>query len=200
MPATARRTQLRQAFVAQLRDATMAEERVYSGRLMPIEELDLPAIIVHTREPEQIIGRSTSGFDGFERRRCIVSVVCVGQSEEDLDEELDTVAQQVEDALQAWVIPGFESADALLQDTSSGEPDFDGSLPTNAITLRYVVEYNTPYRVCSDPYVISDGPLEQSGAYPGGQVTPGCPADNIGTVCPIGGATIIVNGTPDPTP
>ncbi len=198
------RTLLRQAFVARLRDATVAEERVYSGRLMPIndeeDEPTLPAIVVHTREPEQVIDRSTSGFDGFERRRCIVSVICVAQSYDDLDEDLDTMAQQVEAALQAWIIPGFESADAMLMDTSSEPPDFDGSLTTNATTLRYAVEYNTPYRTCSNPYVISAGSLEQSGAYPGGQVTPGCPADSIGTVCPTGGATIIVNGTPDPTP
>lgn len=197
---THRRTQLRAAFVAQLRDATLAEERVYSGRLMAIEEPQLPAIVVHTRDSEQVIDRSTSGFDGFERRRCIVSVVCVGQSYDDMDEELDDMAAQVEAALQAWVIPGFESADALLLDTSSEPPDFEGSLTTGASTLRYAVEYTTPYRPCSDPYVLADGSLEQSGAYPGGRVTPGCPADNTGTVCPIGGATIIINGTPDPTP
>jgi hypothetical protein len=110
------------------------------------------------------------------------------------------MAAQVEASLQAWVIPGFESADPFLLDTSSEPPDFEGSLTTGATTLRYAVEYTTPYRGCSDPYVIDDGPLEQSGAYPGGQVNPGCPADNIGTVCPIGGATIIINGTPDPTP
>jgi hypothetical protein len=193
---THRRTLLRQAFVAQLRDATVAEERVYSGRLMPIEEPELPAIVVHTREPEQVIDRSTSGFDGFERRRCIVSVIVVAQSYDDVDEVLDTMAGQVEAALQAWIIPGFESADAMLMDTSSDPPDFDGSLTTNATTLRYAVEYNTHYRACSDPYVISGGSLEQSGAYPGGQVTPGCPGGGIGTVCPTGGATIIVNGTP----
>jgi hypothetical protein len=194
---THRRTLLRQAFVTQLRAAIPSlGQRVYSGRLMPIEEPELPAIVVHTREPEQVIDRSTSGFDGFERRRCIVSVIVVAQSYDDLDEDLDTMAQQVETALQAWIIPGFESADAMLMDTSSEPPDFDGSLTTNATTLRYAVEYNTPYRACSDPYVISDGSLEQSGAYPGGQVTPGCPGGGSGTVCPTGGATIIVNGTP----
>jgi hypothetical protein len=191
------RTLLRQAFVTQLRQAIPSlGQRVYSGRLMPIEEPELPAIVVHTREPEQVIDRSTSGYDGFEKRRCIVSVIVVAQSYDDLDEDLDTMAQQVEAALQAWIISGFESADAMLMDTSSEPPDFDGSLTTNAITLRYAVEYTTPYRACSDPYVISDGSLEQSGAYPGGQVTPGCPGGGIGTVCPTGGATIIINGTP----
>ena len=50
-----RRAQLRQAFIAQLLNATVAEERVYSGRIMPIDDEEegpaLPAIVVHTRHP-----------------------------------------------------------------------------------------------------------------------------------------------------
>ena len=74
------RTQIRQAFRDRLIDATAAEERVYIGRLMPLEEPELPAIVVHTREPEEIQSRSISGWKGYERRRCVVSVVCSAQS------------------------------------------------------------------------------------------------------------------------
>jgi hypothetical protein len=38
------------------------------------EDPDLPAIIIHTREPEKILRRSSSGWNGFEERRCIVIV------------------------------------------------------------------------------------------------------------------------------
>lgn len=189
------RSQIRAAFVERLIDATAAEERVYKGRLMPIEEPELPAIVVHTRDAEEIQGRSISGWNGFERRRCIVSVICIAQSFDDIDEDLDSMASQVEAALQSWVIPGFESSDPMLLDTRSDDPEFDGSLTTGATTLRYVVTYQTPYRDCSDPYVIDgDDPLERSGAYPGGQVVPGCPADNSGAACPVGTATIAANG------
>jgi hypothetical protein len=137
------RTQLRAAFVTQLRAAIPSlEQRVYSGRLMPIQEQLLPAIVIHTREPEQVIDRSTSGYNGFERRRCIVSIICVAQSfgsgddenddEDDIDTILDAMAQQVEAALQSWAIPGFESADAMLLDTRTDDPEFDGSLTTGA--------------------------------------------------------------------
>lgn len=198
---TSRRTQLRSAVVARLRTAVPSlQQRVYSGRLMPIEEPELPAIVVHTRDPEKVIQRSASGFSGFERRRCIVSIVCVAQSFDDIDADLDAMADQVEASLRTWTIPGFESCDASLEETASDPPDFDGSLTTGATTLRYAVDYNTPYRDCSNPYVVPGGRLEQSGAYPGGQVTPGCPGTNTGEVCPIGDAEIIVHGTPDPTP
>lgn len=191
------RSQIRAAFVERLIDATAAEERVYKGRLMPIEEPELPAIVVHTRDAEEIQGRSISGWNGFERRRCIVSVICIAQSFDDIDEDLDSMASQVEAALQSWVIPGFESSDPMLLDTRSDDPEFDGALTTGATTLRYVVTYQTPYRDCSDPYVIDgDDPLERSGAYPGGQVTPGCPAGNTGEACPIGDAELFAQEEP----
>lgn len=212
------RTQIRNAVVARLGQnitpapaqgqqpgaptyRTVAGPRVYSGRLMPIEEPELPAIVVHTREPEEITSRSTSGWNGFEQRRCIVSVVCIAQSFDDIDADLDTMAGQVEAALQSWIIPGFESSDPFLLDTKSEDPEFDGSLTTGASTLRYVVTYRTPYRDCSNPYVdesaaAGDGPLERSGAYPGGQVTPGCPADNTGEACPIGDAELFSQEEP----
>ena len=190
------RTQIREAFRNRLIDATAAEERVYIGRLMPLEEPELPAIVVHTREPEEIQSRSISGWKGYERRRCVVSVVCIAQSFEDIDADLDAMADQVETALQSWVIPGFESTDALLLDTRSDDPEFDGGLTTGATALRYLVTYQTAYRDCSNPYVIADGSLEQSGAYPGGQVTPGCPDGNTGEACPIDDAELFSQQEP----
>lgn len=185
------RTEIRRAFVDRLTDATDAEERVFSGRIMPIEEPQLPAIVIHTRDAEEIQERSASGWNGFERRRCIVSIVCVAQSYDDLDADLDGMAKQVEDALQTWTIPGFESSDAFLLDTRSDDPEFDGSLTTGATTLRYVVTYRTPYRDGPNPYVIDDDdPLVRSGAYPGGRVTPD---GQSGAACPVGNATIYAN-------
>lgn len=199
------RTNIRNAFVTRLGQntatapapatyRTAAGPRVFKGRLMPIEEPELPAIVVHTREAEEVQERSDSGWNGFEQRRCIVSVICVAQSFDDIDEDLDDMAAQVEAALQSWTIPGFESSDAFLLDTRSDDPEFEGALSTGATALRYVVTYRTPYRDCSNPYVIDgDDPLERSGAYPGGQVTPGCPGTNTGAACPVGNATIYAN-------
>jgi hypothetical protein len=195
------RTQLRAAFVSRLLNVTAAEDRVYKGRLMPIEEPQLPAIVIHTREPDELQERSPSGWNGFERRRCIVSVICIAQSFDDIDEDLDSMADQVEAALQSWIIPGFESSDAFYLDTRSDDPEFDGALTTGATTLRYEVTYRRPYRDCSNPYVddaaaAGDGPLERSGSYPGGQVTPGCPVGNTGEACPIGEAELFSQEEP----
>jgi hypothetical protein len=178
---------------------TIAGSRVFAGRLMPIEEPELPAIVVHTRAREELLDRSTNGWNGFERRRGIVTIVCVAQSFDDVETDLDTMAAQVEAAIQSWVIPGFESSDPFFIDSDAEDPDFDGSLITGARNLRYAVNYIIPFRDCSNPYVdaaaaAGDGPLERSGAYPGGQVMPGCPSTNTGEVCPIGTATLTSNG------
>ena len=158
---------------------------------MPIAEPELPAIVVHTRDAEEVQERSKEGHNGYEQRRCIVSVICIAQSFEDIEDDLDGMAQQVEDVLQAWVIPGFESSDALLLDTATEDPDFDGALTTAALTLRYAVTYRTPYRVGIDPSMIMDPTdLMASGAYPGGQITA---TGHTGAACPIGNATIISN-------
>ena len=170
---------------------TAAGPRVYSGRLMPIEEPELPAIVVHTREPEEITSRSPSKWNGFERRRCLVTVICIAQSFDDIDEDLDNMAGQVEAALQGFTIPGFESAELDLADTRSDDPEFDGSLTTGATRLRYECVYMTPYRDDPNPYVVEGGdPLLRSGAYPGGQITPD---GQSGAACPVGNATIYAN-------
>lgn len=186
------RTLIRQAAVAHLIDKTAAEERVFAGRLMPVEEPELPAIVVHTRDTERNTERSPSHWNGFEQRECILSIVCVAQSFIDIDDDLDDMTEQVEAAMQSWEIPGLEAAEVMLQDTSSQDPDFDGSLATGAAVVRYAVTYRKPYRDIPNPYVLDgDDPLEQSGAYPGGRITPD---GQTGETCPVADATITANG------
>lgn len=196
---TSRRTLLRNAFVAQLQAAAPSlQGRAYSGRLMPLEAAALPAAIVHTRQPEKVIERSAAGWNGYEKRRCIVSVILVAQAldDEDIDAILDGLADEVEQALQTWTIPGFESTNALLMDTDGADPEFEGDLITGATTLHYQVDYTTPYRDCSNPYVVDDDDIMRSGAYPGGRVVAGCPTTNTGEACPIGDAQLFSQEEP----
>jgi len=197
------RTQIRNAAVARLGQSltsppaaptyrTAAGPRVFAGRLMPVEEPELPAIVVHTRDTERNTERSPSHWNGFEQRECILSIVCVAQSFDNIDDDLDDMTEQVEAALQSWEISGFESVEVMYQDTSSQDPDFDGSLATGAAVIRYTVTYRKPYRDTPNPYVVCDDePLEQSGAYPGGRIT--CDGQS-GAACPVGNATITANG------
>jgi hypothetical protein len=180
--------------------ATMAGARVFAGRSAPLAEDDLPAIVIHTREPENVESYPASGWNGFNRRRTIAMVECFVQSYGDIDDDMDAFADQVEAMFESWEMPGFEAAEIRLMSTSS-EVEWDGNLSTGAVKLRYEIVHRTPYRDCSNPYVdadaaAGDGSIYRSGAYPGGQVTPGCPADNTGEACPIGDADLFSQQEP----
>jgi hypothetical protein len=187
---------IRNAMVARLTDATVAGPRVYAGRPAPLEEQDLPAIVVHTREPEDVETYPASGWNGFTRRKCIALVECYLQSFDDVDDDLDDFADQVEAMFESWEMPGFESGEIRLATTNS-EVEWDGSLSTGCIKLRYEVIYRRPYRECSNPYVQAEpDSIYRSGAYPGGQVVAGCPADNTGEACPVGTAELFSQEEP----
>jgi hypothetical protein len=175
---------------------TMAGPRIFAGRPAPLEEGQLPAIVIHTREPENVESYPASGWSGFTRRQTIAMVECYLQSFDDVDDELDDFADQIEAMFESWDLPGFESGEIRLADTSS-EVEWDGSLSTGCVKLRFEVTYRRPYRSCSNPYVDpSQESIYRSGAYPGGQVTPGCPADNSGEACPIGSAELFSQEEP----
>jgi hypothetical protein len=169
---------------------TIAGTRVFAGRPAPLEEGQLPAIVVHTREPENVESYPASGWNGFTRRRTIAMVECYLQSFDDVDDDLDEFADQVEAMFESWDLPGFESGEIRLADTTS-EVEWDGSLSTGCIKLRYEVVYRRAYRACGNPYVDPDGEsIYRSGAYPGGQVLPGCPPGVTGEACPVGDAEL----------
>jgi hypothetical protein len=187
---------IRNALAVRLVDATRAEERVFAGRPAPLEEGDLPAIVIHTREGEEVQSYPASGWNGFNRRQCVVMIECYAQSFDDIDDELDDFSDEVERMIESWEIPGFESAEIRLANSSS-EAEWDGSLSTGCIKLRYEVTYRTPYRDCANPYVDPDDEsIYRSGAYPGGQVLPGCPPGGTGEACPIGDAELFSQEEP----
>lgn len=118
---------IRNALAARLEDATRAEERVFAGRPAPLEEGQLPAIVIHTREGEEVQSYPASGWNGFNRRQCVVMIECYAQSFDDIDDELDDFSDEVERMIESWKIPGFESAEIRLANSSS-EVEWDGSL------------------------------------------------------------------------
>jgi len=188
---------IRNAMVARLIDATAAGPRVYAGRPAPLEEQDLPAIVVHTREPEDVETYSASGFGGFTRRKCIAMIECYLQSYEDVDDALDDFADQVEGRFNSFDMPGFESGEIRLASTNS-EVEWEGGLSTGCAKLRYEIIYRKGYRdTCSDPYVEANpSSIYRSGAYPGGRIYAGSPATQTGEACPIGEAELFSQEEP----
>lgn len=188
---------IRSAAAEHLATGTRAGTNVITGRPMPEHEDALPALLVHTRNPEKVTAHPASGWNGATTRVCeLVVVGCQAVAYDTADDENDAFADEIEGLLESWTISDLESAEVRLVTTSS-EVNWDGESPIGWVELTYSVTYRRSYRDCSDPYVLGeDDDIMRSGAYPGGRVTAGCPAGSTGEACPVGDATLISNGEP----
>lgn len=191
------RTTIRTAAAARLATGTRAGSNVIMGRPMPENADQLPTLLVHTRNPEKVTGYPASGWNGATTRVCELLVVgCQPVAYDTVDDENDAFAEEIEARLESWTIPGLESAEVRLASTRM-EVNWEAESPLGWVELTFSVSYRKPYRDCSNPYVVDDDDdIMRSGAYPGGQVTAGCPVGNTGEACPVGDATLISNGEP----
>lgn len=204
-----RRNEFRTLLVERLQDVTMAADRVFPGRVSPIQPEELPCIVVYCRqersEPDD--DYPAAGWAGAQLRRLRVEIEATTEAfqvpEHQPMEDLfggdayalgDQFAEQVEQALETWDIPGFESAQFRLTETELDAPVEPGAVPIITTRLTYELMYRTPYRACSDPYVDPEsGSIYREGWFPGGQVLPGCPASQTGEQCPLPDADIDPN-------
>lgn len=192
-----RRREIRSAIAAALLNKTAAGARVFPSRTNTLTEDELPAIMVLSRSekiPQTERGYPPSGWNASIRRMATIAIEAIAQAFDDIDDVLDELAEQVESELEHLTIAGMESAELRLTETDI-DVNYEGRLPIGAARLTYEVTYFTVYRDCTDPYVdedaaAGDGPIERSGAYPGGQVLPGCPGEQVGEACPIPAANI----------
>lgn len=219
--ATHRRTELRRLIVQRLIAAnTRAAGQVYPGRLQPATEAELwngGVVMVFTGrevidgDVEKGTGYPLSNYQGGARRHQLIDLELFAPAftdptpgtddfNRDAFQEVDHLAREVENALETYQPPGFESA--ILRLVRS-EPEIgnaaNGGMQVAKCNMRYQLTYTTPYRECSDPLVDNDSDnIYLRGLYPGGQVIEGCPAGNTGEACPIPDATVLAEG--DVTP
>lgn len=126
---------------------TPAAGRVFSSRTRALRDVALPAILVYARsEPIDEESYPKSGEDGTILRELRVGIEAVARARDDLDDELDDLALGVENALEWFEVPGFETATIRLSETDIDDAT-DGEAPFGAIRLTYTVRYRTPYRV-----------------------------------------------------
>lgn len=208
---THRRLTIRNLIVDRLKGSTRARENVYPGRTLPLQEEDLPALVVHTRAERSNTYADdspdfpASGWGGPQQRRLTIEIEACSLSFQVVDNQAlddygdayaagDILAAQVETRLGCWTIPGFESAFLLIK-SSESEITADTGIPVVTVRLIYEMIYTTIYRDSSEPYVIAgDSDILRSGAYPGGRVLPGCPPAHTGTECPIEEAELWLDG------
>lgn len=199
-----RRTEFRTLAVQRLIGAmTLAGAQVFSGRFQPAHEEELEAggvIFVYTfdeRIPLEPDGYPPSNNRAGLRRDLEVVIEAIVPAFVDSTPDTsdfggdamgraDELAAQIEDALEPWDPPGFESSVLRLRSSKTDVTSAEGGLPVGKTTLTYLMTYTTLYRNSSDPMVDNDSEdIRLRGLYPGGQVIEGSPGGQTGTTCPI---------------
>lgn len=146
------RSEVRNKIVERLRDQTDAAERVFSNRARQLWPEELPAILVYTRN------ETATDFGSAPRslqRELRMAVEVVAKADEQLDDQLDLIAQQVEDRLLGDDTLGGICSDIILTDTEmsiSGEGD---TLFGSAV-LNFRVLYHTDVVVKDERAELAD--------------------------------------------
>ena len=142
------RSAIRQALVNQLKTKvdniypTIAEERIYNSRAKPLFDQFLPAILVYARNENILEERfATDGF-GATKRELDIAFEAVVLGNEQLDDDLDNIAAQIEKSLDGWEMPS-RKADILRLKSTEIDVSIEGSKIYGAVRLTYTITYYT---------------------------------------------------------
>jgi hypothetical protein len=162
------RQSIRDAIVAALATAvddefpTAAGARVYKARKNPLRLGDLPAICVYT--DDEAIEKSNEA--PRELKRIVrVAVDCWVRASENVDDDLDDLALEVETAMDADLSLDRNAFDSMLASTEIGISP-DGATPIACAHMVYEVAYHTQQRVAdaTDDFDTADVVIENHGA------------------------------------
>lgn len=119
---------------------TDAEDRVFSSRTKPLFDQFLPAILVYARD-ENV---SSEGIDGNAalKRELELAIEAVLLGGEQIDQDLDDIANQIESALDGFVIAD-RGNDLLRLKSTEIDSSVEGSKIYGAVRLTYLVTYLT---------------------------------------------------------
>ena len=142
------RTAIRQALVDRLKtkvnDAflTDAEDKIYGSRSKPLFDQFLPAILVYARSENVLEEKFTTDGFGATKRELDVAFEAVILGSEQLDDTLDNITKQIEDAFDGWEMPTRKS-DVLKLKSTEIDISIDGSKIYGAVRLTYTITYYT---------------------------------------------------------
>jgi hypothetical protein len=133
------RQDIREAVAMRLRETF---ENVFASRAKPLFDQDLPAILVYAASESVKQERwDTDGFGALSRElNLFVEAVATGK--DDLDDKLDALAEQIENALDGWEIPNRKSAVLRFRGTDM-DMSIEGNKTYGAIRLAFSLTYMT---------------------------------------------------------
>jgi hypothetical protein len=136
------RQAIREAVVTALRAAnTNAQQRVYETRVIQWRPADLPAIAVYTLEETSQI-RNAAPRELVRTVQLAIEAAVVQKNGSNVDDDMDSIAQQIERAMHADETFGGLAADSVLTSTEI-EVSENGAAPIGVIRLVYTTDYFT---------------------------------------------------------
>ena len=134
------RKTIREHVVTTITSLSTTGSNVYETRYFPLQTGNLPALIVYTLDEtveDYTIGQNTR--TQLRSLNLIIEAHCRGTA--NIDDTLDTIAEEVEEAMVADITRGGNAKDTKLVST---EVDFDtASQKTGLMRLTYLITYNT---------------------------------------------------------
>lgn len=137
-----RRQLIRKAIQAALLAAdTSADTRVYTTRKVPYKRLELPSIAIYSlKEPVDPDSKNTA--PRVLTRDLAVAIEAVVKEGENVDDAMDDIALEIEQAMHIDPTFGDVCCDSLLSDTELELAEV-GDQPVGRVTLLYTVTYMT---------------------------------------------------------
>ena len=133
------RKQIRKAAIAALTDLATTGSRIYPGRVYPLAKAQLPGLLVFT--PAEQSGREDSATDSM--RDVNLTVTGLVRISENIEDELDDIALEVEQALDALGLAGIAKIYHGIQSTLTELSGEDVDQPHGAIALEFLYTYRT---------------------------------------------------------
>ena len=132
------RQQIREAVATLVTGLTTTGSRVFQSRFYRVQASELPALFIYSTD--ESIERETIGTGPYLRRELSIRIEGMAKALDNLDDTLDTIGEEVEDALGGQLPAGVD--DFRISSVSidySGE----GEQPVGVIRMDFVARYQT---------------------------------------------------------
>lgn len=133
------RKQIRKAAVGVLTGLATTGDRIFESRVYPLDRAKLPGLLVYTTTEDS--GREDSPNELM--RDVVLLVVGVVRISENVEDELDDVAMEVEIALDGLGLAGLAKIYHGIQGTVSTMEGDDADKPHGAIAMEFLYTYRT---------------------------------------------------------
>ena len=133
------RQQIRERVGTMLTGLTSTASRVYESRVYPLQDSELPALLIYTKSEDSLPLVMSS--DRVMERELSLVVECYAKANSNFDDTIDTISKEVEEAIAADTTLNSLAKDIFIQSTEI-EFNAEGESPVGYATLTFLTTYH----------------------------------------------------------